>query len=180
MSRDKHKKRDRAYAFIRAIRARTVWGYGVNPYGFWGKGTALATVTGPLPPIVRYCVERGPGDVATNTPRNNQVRKIAPQPLGCRIVNTIQDISEDPIRLELQQYFRDRLHELVECTWKQKAASDSFSEIQFCESAASVLVMYAAWIVASKLGESEDRFTDICRQLYRRFVEFKRNPQSEN
>lgn len=62
MSKDKHKKRDRAYAFIRSLRTRMDTGrfaLGVNPYGPWGKGIAKATVSGKIPAIVRYCVRKG-------------------------------------------------------------------------------------------------------------------------
>lgn len=82
MSSDKHKKRDRAYAFIRALRYRGErLPEGVNPYGFWGRGMAMATVSGPIPKIVRYCVARGmatltrtkPGAVRSGRSRHNLI-----------------------------------------------------------------------------------------------------------
>jgi hypothetical protein len=69
MSKDKHKKRDRAYAFIRGLRTRMPrQPVGVNPYGFWGKGVAKATISGPLPAVVRYCINRGLASLRRTAP----------------------------------------------------------------------------------------------------------------
>ncbi len=50
MSADKHKKRDRAFAFIRDLR-RGGRGY--------PRGEAKFAMSGPPTPVVRYCLGRG-------------------------------------------------------------------------------------------------------------------------
>jgi hypothetical protein len=63
MSKDKHKKRDRAYAFLRALRDRSQrMPRGVNPYG------EKAIVSGPLPSVVRYCLAQGMATLRRTNP----------------------------------------------------------------------------------------------------------------
>jgi hypothetical protein len=50
MSADKHKKRDRAFAFIRSLR---------KGYRGFPRGEAKTRFSGCVSPIMKYCVDRG-------------------------------------------------------------------------------------------------------------------------
>lgn len=48
MSKDKHKKRDRAYTFLRGLH-----------WGAFHERSGERVFSGPMTPVTRYCVERG-------------------------------------------------------------------------------------------------------------------------
>ena len=57
MSADKHKKRDRAFAFIRSLGTQQA-GWKINRHEErWGP--RQRTFSGPMTDLMRYCVDRG-------------------------------------------------------------------------------------------------------------------------
>lgn len=59
MSADKHKRRDRAFAFIRSL--RTGW------HGF-PKHIRKARISGPLTPVMKYCIKKGYAKITRTKP----------------------------------------------------------------------------------------------------------------
>lgn len=58
MSKDKRKKRDRAYAFLYGLHWGRVWGGGHKPHMPYEKNGQI-DFSGPMTPTMRFCVERG-------------------------------------------------------------------------------------------------------------------------
>lgn len=73
MSNDKHKKRDRAYAFLRSLHWGRAWGGGHKPHMPYEKN-GKTEFSGPMTPIMRYCVERGLAVVTRRARSHGEIR----------------------------------------------------------------------------------------------------------
>lgn len=70
MSKDKHKQRDRAFAYIRSLK---------RGWNGFPKGITKATISGPLSKVQQYCIDRGfaslrrtkPGELRGSRARHN-------------------------------------------------------------------------------------------------------------